>query len=495
MGYIDVNNLSYSLDDSTRIFSELSFSLDKERTGLVGENGVGKTTLLKILVKEISLSNGSLKIGENIAYLPQDFSLNTNKTVNEFLDEPDFKILKKFQLEDVDFNRNISELSGGEKMKIALVKILSSNPEFIILDEPTNNLDAESKEVIYQMIKDWKKGLLIVSHDRELLNLMDRIMELTPQGLKIYGGNFESYQYQKEVEKEALKRQFVSAKQKKEKAEKQAKKTEEKQQKRMKKGITDRQKIGMPKSMLNLMKDTAQATASRLTKTHQKTVASIAKKVEEIKKQISPENEIVIKLPKTYVPKNKMVIKAIGIDFAYGEKKILNDFNLEIYGPERLCLSGKNGSGKTTLAKLLIGQLVPQKGEIKIGVENVVYLDQDTTVLKGEETLLTNMVRLSGLTEGISKEMLVRFLFRGIDVNKKIEILSGGERIRAALACLLSGNKPPQLLILDEPTNNLDMEGIEKLESALNNYEGVLLVISHDKKFLENIGITKEIKL
>lgn len=495
MGYIDVNSISYSLSDSTRIFSELSFGLDKEKTGLIGANGVGKTTLLKILVKELNPSQGYLKVGENIAYLPQDFRLDSDKTIGEFLAEPDFKILKYFHLSDIDLNRELLQLSGGEKMKIALAKIMSFDPEFLILDEPTSNLDEESRQIVLKMIKDWKKGLLVVSHDRELLNLMERIFELTAKGLKIYGGNYDDYIKQKEMEEEAVKRRFVSAKQNFAKVEKQAKETKEKQQKKANKGKKDRQKIGMPKSVLNLMRDTAQSTASRLINSHEKVVASAKEKVESIKKQILPENEIVIKLPKTEVPTGKMVIKITNMAFSYSQKNIFQNFNLVVYGPERLVVKGKNGSGKTTLAKLLTGELQPGGGEIKIGVENIAYLDQNTNILDEEKTLLENMSSFAKVTENNAKEILAKFLFRGIDVYKKTKVLSGGEKMRMALACVLSKTKPPQLLILDEPTNNLDIDSIQKLESALNNYQGALLVISHDKRFIENIDVKREVKI
>lgn len=495
MNYIIANNLTYQTESEKPIISGLSFSLGKEKTGLIGNNGIGKTTLLKIIINEIKPQTGSMQTNCSIAYLPQNQQTDDNKTIAEILPNANIKILKYLNINHLDFERPLASLSGGEKTKIALAKILSNEPDFIIMDEPTNNLDGDSRAVVYKLVKEWKGGLLVVSHDRELLNLVDQIFELTEKGIKTYGGNYNDYEKQKTTEDSANKRQLGSAQQAYKKTKTVAQKTKEKQQKRTDRGIKNKDKIGVSKTMLDKMRDTSEATSARLIHTHEKNIAEAQNLIEKIKERINPENEINIKLPKTKIPSGKMVIKITNLNFSYNSKKIFGDFNLSVYGPERLAISGNNGTGKTTLAHLLTNKLDPQSGEIKIGVEQVAYLDQNIKILNPEESLLKNMELLAQLDKDRSQEVLAHFLFRGLDINKKAKVLSGGEKIRAALACLLSNPNPPQLLILDEPTNNLDINSIEKLESALNNYQGALIIISHDQKFLENIGITKTINL
>jgi len=230
MPSIIANNLSYKTNNDDQIFFDLSFSLDKEKTGLIGNNGIGKTTLLKIIMEEIKPTEGIISTNCNIGYLPQDPQINNNQTLAEFLSDINIKILKYLKIEYLDFERPLESLSGGEKTKIILAKILSAKPDYLIMDEPTNNLDEQSRQIIYQLIKEWKNGLLIISHDRKILELVDQIFEMTKKGIKIYGGNYDDYEIQKNKESEAIQRQLRSAKQSYQKTKIAAQKTKEKQQ-------------------------------------------------------------------------------------------------------------------------------------------------------------------------------------------------------------------------------------------------------------------------
>jgi ATPase subunit of ABC transporter with duplicated ATPase domains len=243
------------------------------------------------------------------------------------------------------------------------------------------------------------------------------------------------------------------------------------------------------------MKKHAQQTTSKLNKIHEERVSAVSDNLQNAKDKISPENRIVVDLRRTQIPNGKLVAEFKAVKFSYESKSLFNEFNLIIYGPERLAINGPNGSGKSTLVKLLLGELKPESGEITKWVEHSAYLDQHVAILDKTKTVLENLKLISGLDETMGRNWLARFLFSADDVFKKVEILSGGERVRAALACILAGDIPPKLLVLDEPTNNLDLNSIEQIESALLNFEGALVVISHDKSFLQNIGISKEINL
>lgn len=495
---ISVNNLSFQLDGSQNLFTGLTFSLQKEKVGLVGDNGVGKTTLLNLITNKIQPSSGNIICDRNIGYLPQDYQIDPNMTVEQVLDFNDkntITSIKYLKIDDIGCTRTLESLSGGEKMKILLAKIMTNKPDFLILDEPTNNLDQEAREVIYKLITNWKKGMLVVSHDKVLLNLMDRIMELTPSGIKSYGGNYDHYVEQKEIEKQAMVRQLTSAVQANKRAKMQAQKTREKQQKRTSHGVKNKKIIGVSGAVLDKMKDTGQATSSRLANRHEKIVNETKLALDDIRNKIAPENEIILDLSGTAVPAGKLVVKITNLSFAYSHKKIFESLNFVLYGSNRVAIAGSNGSGKTTLVKLILGQLLPTTGEVRVGVNRLACLDQNTDWLDKNKTMLENLINFSSLDEDRSKEWLAHFLFRGLDVYKKIKELSGGERVRAALACALAGDKPPQLLILDEPTNNLDINSIEQIESALLNYQGALIVISHDQSFLRAIGISEVILL
>src|SRR3989338_10820739 len=492
---IVANDISFEVRGGVSIFKNLSVSLNGKKSGLVGKNGVGKTTLLRLFVREVEPTKGKIQKTGAISYLPQDYQLNLNQSVADVLGikntlealakikegEKDPGLIKivgndwdiqdrvsgKFEqlnIESLSFDRLLNSLSGGERTKDVLAKLLISEPDFIILYYPTNNLDHSSREIIYELVKNWERGLLVVSHDRNLLNLLDQTLELSNKGLK--------------------------------KTKKQAQKTKEKQQKRSSQGKKMRDKIGMPKIILGRMKETSETTSSRLQEQHAKRIEGAVNNLEQAKEKISPENQINVDLSGTIVPTGKLIVEIKDVSFSYDDgKKLFQKFNLILHGPVRLALNGPNGSGKTTLIKLILNEIKPLSGEISLGVEKLAYLDQSVAILNKDKTLVENLKSFSGLDDNLARKWLARFLFRGQDVFKKADVLSGGERMRAALACILAGDKPPKLLVLDEPTNNLDLNSIEQIESALLNFRGSLVVISNDKNFLKNIGIKEEINL
>ena len=215
-------------------------------------------------------------------------------------------------------------------------------------------------------------------------------------------------------------------------------------------------------------------------------------RLKQAKAQVEITNEIYIDLPKTAVPTTKMILRMEDVSFSYANTPIIKDFSLTMKGPERLALVGSNGSGKTTLVRLIRGVLEPDSGSIEVGAAGVRYLDQRVDCLNLDESILENYRRLNpGVKETEAHLNLAHFLFRNKDALKFVRDLSGGEKLRAALACVLTSDRPPQLLILDEPTNHLDLVSMAALESALRCYQGAMIIISHDQCFLEDVGVER----
>lgn len=495
---INLRNISFETKPGIFLFKNLTVTFNTKKYGLVGKNGVGKTTLIRLISGELKPLSGVVEKRAQIAYLPQDYQINLKISVSETIKATEkhkaLAALARVGLQHIELNRLMGSLSGGERMRVMLASLLVQEADFMILDEPTNNLDQEARQAVYDLIQRWKSGLLVISHDRTLLGFMDRILELSDKGLRVYGGNYETYVKQKNLEEEALQRQLSDAEREVKKIKRQAQTTKERQQKRSGHGKKVAPDLGLPKSILNEMRKHAQESTGKLKKTHEDRMSEASDKMKKAREKISPDNRIRIDLSQTKIPNSKLVVELKDVNFAYG-KPIFSQFNLTIYGPERLAISGPNGSGKTTLVKLILGELKPSSGKITLGINHSAYLDQNVAILDKSKTVLNNLRILSNLDEKISRNWLAQFLFPADDVFKKIEVLSGGEKMRAALACILAGDTPPKLLILDEPTNNLDLNSIEQIESALLNFEGALIIISHDKSFLKNVGIEKEINL
>ena len=520
-------NLSYSVIKK-KLFRNISLSLGNEKTGLVGSNGVGKTTLLRLIVQELIPQSGEVCVSGNVGYLPQNFVVNQDQTISEVFgidqkieslkkindglgSQHDFeivgddwdvvertkKILHECKLDELDLSRQIKTLSGGQVTRVFFARLMVNKADFLILDEPTNNLDSESRLALYEMIKSFDGGILVVSHDRKLLELMDQIIEMSPLGIKTYGGNYTDFIEQKRIEQEALEQDFVDAKKHLKKTKRNVQLSKERYEQRVQMGNKSRRSGGQPKMFLDYHKQRAEKTKSKLEGRTDKQLEMASDKLDTVKSKFEQKELLDFKLEATMVHNTKLVLEIQNLIFAYpGCDQVIFDFNMTLVGPRRVAISGNNGSGKTTLLKLIMGQLSPTGGTMKIGVEHCAYLDQDLSVLNRHQTILENFQRLNpNVKDADCRLRLAAFLFVRDDVFKLVGDLSGGEKMRAALACVLMGDLPPQLVLLDEPTNNMDFESIASVESALRVYKGALLVVSHDTTFLKNIGVEEEIEL
>ena len=518
-----INHLTYSIPNQQPLFKQLSLAFGCEKSGIVGRNGVGKSSLLKLIIGEISADSGSIVTTGRIAYCPQELATPSENNVAGLLgisaklralaklqhgstDEADFltlgddwlikertqQQLAAFGLDHLALDRSTDTLSGGEKTRLLLANVFLSAADFIILDEPTNNLDISSRNYLYNAIAQWQGGLLIVSHDRILLNLMTQIIELTSQAVTRYGGNYDDYVAQKEVLQCAEERRLLDAKKLIHHTQSAIQARHEQHEQKKSRGRKLARTGSIDKLTANSKRGRSEKTQRRHATLNENVLKAAQQQFETAKSKLEICRDLTIDLAKTQVPNGKIVAALEKVTFYYDstQRPIIDNFSWQIAGPQRIALTGENGSGKTTLIKLLLGQLTPQHGKIYRGVAHISYLDQSVTGLRPELSILANFMLLNpNIREIDARFYLAQFLFRNTLALKRVNCLSGGEKLRAMLACVLMSQYPPQLLILDEPTNHLDLDSIASIESALRQYQGALIVISHDETFLNNINI------
>lgn len=527
---IHIHNLHLEFPDGTRLFSGLNLQLQAQKYGLVGPNGIGKSSLLQLLMGEIPPTAGSISSEGRVLRYAQHRQEFTGQTVAQALGiaqklaalaaitagegspedllvlDDDWELEQRTAdalvaqgLADIALDRNCDGLSGGELARLKQARLLLQRPDFLLLDEPTNHRDHEARKAFYHWVRTSPVGMLIVSHDRELLRQVDTILELSAHGLRSYGGSYDAYAEQKAAENATRQEQYRTAGKELKKKIQQQKKANEKQQKREVRGKQAGIRKNLPKEVINKLKGAAEATTSGLKAVHESRVLDAKAQFERKKAALPAWQRIRIDLSGTRVAAGKTVIALEGLNFAWQEGQPLwpEPLNFELRGPARIALTGRNGSGKTTLLQLIRGLQTPTAGQARVGVRQIGLLDQHLSMLDYDRTVWENMETYArgGLETHELRTRLHRFLFPAEALDRKAAALSGGERLRLALACLLATDNAPQLLLLDEPTNNLDFESLAQLTGALQAYEGALLVISHDQDFLQEIGITGKLQL
>lgn len=525
--HILIHEMSFKLPTNIALFTKLNLSITKQKVGLIGKNGVGKSTLIKLITGELQPTSGSIQVNGSIDYMQQLPEYLTETTIADVLGfqtkyeallrikqgscdptdyaviNDDWLVVEKMQSQLAMFglsafhpSTNINSLSSGQLSKLFLTRILQTKADFLLLDEPTNHLDFESRMKLYDVISKCQCGLIVVSHDRKLLNLMDSIHEVTTLGVNVYGGNYDAYRLQKNVADEALTRELMDAKRLLNKTQQSIQSTKEKHEQRQAKGRDMRKRGDQPKMLLDAMKDRSTAEQGALLIRHDRMYADAIDRLQQAKSQLEIVDKLNIKLDESYVPNTKIILEMQNVTYSYQNttSNIISHFDLTVRGAERIALVGENGSGKTTLIKLILRELVPNSGQIYLGTDHVNYLDQTVHQLNPELSLLRNYQLLNQeCSENEAYKALAQFMFKNVAATKLVKDLSGGERLRGMLACVLKSLNPPKLLILDEPTNHLDLECLENIEAAIKLYRGALIVISHDQAFLEAINIERMI--
>jgi ATPase subunit of ABC transporter with duplicated ATPase domains len=522
---VTLDGLSYRTPDGRPVFEGLTLAVGAQRVGLVGRNGAGKSTLLRLILGEISPSGGSVSVNGRLAVVRQALSPAPGATVAELLGvaealvrlarieagraagddlaEADWTLQARLEaaLADVGLaglalEAPAGSLSGGQTTRAALAGALAAEPDLLLLDEPSNNLDAEGRRAVAAVLERWKGGAIVASHDRSLLRRMDRIVELSGLGVRVYGGGYDLYAERKAEAAAAAARELDAAERSAARTARQAQAARERQARRDSAGRRARARGDAPKILLDAKAERAERTAGKGARLAERQADAAQAALAAAQARVERANSLAFGLPSSGLAGGKTVLALEDVSFAYpGGPAVICGLSLRISGPERVALAGPNGAGKSTLIRLIAGELAPGGGR-RVVNGPIAVLDQQAAMLREEETLLAAFRRLNPQADdNAAHAALARFLFRNVEAERRTDRLSGGERLRAALACTLMARVPPQLLILDEPTNHLDLESVAAVEAALAGYDGAILAVSHDADFLAAIGVERTVEL
>ena len=543
-----ISGLSFHYPNQDPLFENLNLSVEKQdKVAIVGSNGTGKSTLLKLIAGFLYPTLGTVSAGSVPYYIPQHTG-KLNKTAAEALGvknkldalsaitagsvlQSDFDTLGDdwdiehrcreafayWSLHDVNLNAPVDELSGGEKTKLSLSGLMIRRPEIILLDEPTNHLDGSGREILYKYIEESKAVIIIVSHDITLLNKLNVIYELSELGIRRYGGNYDFYREQRDIEESALSDKIDSEERALRLARKKAQQVRERQEKRLSKGAKNKGEV--PRALKKKLTNSSENTASRLQGQHAEIINEKQSRLSELRQLQSSLREMKMNFDNSSIHPNKLLIEAVGVNYSYsntqpsalyltpelvppsityrGSMLWQENLDIKIFSRDRIHITGDNGSGKTTLIKLLTGSLQPLCGVVKRCDFDLIYLDQEYSQVDIDISVvrLAEQYNLQNLAEHEVKIRLNRFLFPVETWDKSCRNLSGGEKMRLYLCCLNISSATPDMIILDEPTNNLDIYSLQILTQAMKEYNGCLLIISHDNYFIEEVGVETEMNL
>lgn len=541
---ISIQQISYIHPDKEVLFSDLNFAISKgQKLGLVGNNGCGKSTLLQIIAGQLSPSSGVIVRPDDLYYIPQHFGQYDSLTIAQALrierkQQALHAILsgdasnENFVVLDDDWNieeRSIAALdlwglgqftlsypmnllSGGEKTRVFLAGMNIHHPSVVLMDEPTNHLDSSGRQRLYDWVEKCRSTLLVVSHDRTLLNLLPEICELEKHQINYYGGNYEFYKEQKTLMQEALQQRIKEKEKALRIARKVARETVERRDKQNVRGEKNNIKKGVPRIVLNALQGKSEKSTSKLNSTHQEKAEKLTGERNQLRSSLSPTAILKTDFNSSSLHTGKILVTAKEINFGYHPNSDSNDIqdnndfkqqlwqtpiSFQLKSGDRLRIEGANGSGKTTLLKLITGQLQPQEGKLTRMEFTYVYLNQEYSIIDDRNSILEQAYAFNNrnLPEHEIKIILNRYLFPASEWDKSCRKLSGGEKMRLAFCCLMISNNTPDMFILDEPTNNLDIQSIEIITATIKNYTGTVIAISHDDYFIQEIGIEQRILL
>jgi ATP-binding cassette, subfamily F, member 3 len=457
------------------LFENVNFKIGNSRkVAVVGSNGCGKTTLFKLIAGMEESTEGSIdKIGEVIGYIPQEFNF-PDQLVGEYLEKhlehawEDYKIetlVSQLKYKNYDAYQEIKTLSEGQKMKLKMIEVLLNDPTILLVDEPTNHLDIDAIIWFEQYIRRLDKTVLMISHDREFLNnIVDEIWEIDKNKVLTFVGDYDNYKMEKLKLVNRWNQEYV---------------------------LFLKRKKQLDKLLENVRK-------IKDGKSRGRAVGAVKKRIDrEItqneKEKYENERLSSVKFA-TDVTSQKLMVRFAEVTKSYGDNTVFDKLDFEIRAGEKVWLFGPNGAGKSTLVKMIMQEEKPTDGAIRIGnALKIGYFAQKQTHLDYDKTLFDYFIEETGCFFGKAYGLLEKFLFDKDMIQKKIRFLSPGQRARFAFA-IFSYNDY-DMLILDEPTNHLDIETKEAIEESLSNYKGTLLLVSHDRFFVERVGMTQRLNL
>lgn len=527
---LTLQDITYIHPNKDLLFIDLDFIVNNhQKIALVGNNGTGKSTLLKILAGELQPSGGLVKADPKPYYVPQLFGQFNDHSVAEALridvklnalreilegrvteenmellnddwtiEERCHEALAHWGLADLDLTQKMEALSGGQKTKVFLAGIDIHRPETVLLDEPSNHLDISGRKLLYDYITRTSNTLVIVSHDRTLLNLLNTVCELSKRGITTYGGNYDFYAEQKMIENDAMNQDVKSKEKALRKAKETAKESIERQQKLDARGKKKQEKAGVPTIMMNTLRNSAENSTSKMKGIHAEKMGNISQELSQLRKELPGIDKMKMDFDNSTLHTGKTLINARDINFGYDDELLWKlPLTFRVTSGERLVIKGANGSGKTTLIRMMLGELHPTSGTLDRATVKTIYIDQDYSLINNTLSVYEQAQQFNSgaLQEHDIKIRLNHFLFTREYWDKSCRALSGGEKMRLMLCSLTISNQAPDIMILDEPTNNLDIQNIEILTNAINEYKGTLLIISHDEYFLKEVNVERVIEL
>ena len=503
------------------LFGPLSLTLEPSLCALVGRNGSGKTRLLRLLAGLDEPATGHIERFGSHAWVAQQHVISSQTTLAELLGYDAIFTARKridsgdYQPDDLalldgywDIAERLSEafinatlppfepdkpaieLSGGERIRALLCGAFTAGADFLLLDEPTNHLDRQGRAWFYDQLSRYQGGVLVASHDRELLEQVPRILELSASGLRSYGGNYADYQAQRDAEQQAARAALEHAATERKRTRARMQKEHDDSQRRSAKTLRTVDTLNIASFERVKYKGAAKERIGTWKKQHSEQNEALNAAVNKARERVEDDNPVMFTLPGSQIPEGKQVLVLEDLVLQHVPVPPLN---WRMDGPMRVALKGPNGCGKSTLLKTLLGEVAPRSGSCKVSV-SCAYLDQHLSRFDLSQSVMTHLnLSHTPLEEGVLRTRLAQLQLGADKVMLPLAALSGGERLKAALACVLWRAEATQLLLLDEPTNHLDLASVQAIEAALAGFPGALLVVSHDEAFLSGLTLTHEL--
>ncbi|PRW39645.1 ABC transporter family protein [Enterobacter roggenkampii] len=503
------------------LFGPLNLTLEPSLCALVGRNGSGKTRLLRLLSGLDEPATGHIERFGSHAWVAQQHVISSQTTLAELLGYDAIFTARKridsgdYQPDDLalldghwDIAERLSEafinatlppfepdkpaieLSGGERIRALLCGAFTAGADFLLLDEPTNHLDRQGRVWFYDQLSRYQGGVLVASHDRELLQQVPRILELSASGLRSYGGNYADYQAQRDAEQQAARAALEHAATERKRTRARMQKEHDDSQRRSAKTLRTVDTLNIASFERVKYKGAAKERIGSWKKQHSEQNEALNAAVNKARERVEDDNPVMFTLPGSQIPEGKQVLVLEDLVLQHVPVPPLN---WRMDGPMRVALKGPNGCGKSTLLKTLLGEVAPRSGSCEVSV-SCAYLDQHLSRLDLSQSVMTHLnLSHTPLEEGVLRTRLAQLQLGADKVMLPLAALSGGERLKAALACVLWRAEATQLLLLDEPTNHLDLASVQAIEAALAGFPGALLVVSHDEAFLSGLTLTHEL--
>lgn len=519
---VSLQHVSFQFANGETLLDDFSLSIDYTPTGIVGRNGRGKSILAKLLAGVLEPSSGTLDGKARVAYVAQSLTLQPGQSLAqvtgtgqalsalermargeaqpgdlELIDDRwDLAERLRTALDDaglhaLGFEAPANQLSGGQLARVAVIGALLAAPDLLVLDEPTNHLDSHGREWLLRVLSEWRGGLVVVSHDRQLLNSLSRIVELSPLGMRVYGGNYDAYRQQRDTEQHAAALALEHARLQRSRERKRLQKDHDSLQRNAARSRKHAETANVDRFTKARWKGAAKEIVSTVRSAHHAYKNELDGQVRQAYARVVDETPTLLALPGSALPNGRHVLTLEHAQLPWLDPhQPATYLTLNLIGPVRVAVRGPNGCGKSTLLKLLAGQWQAVSGNCTVPVP-AAYIDQHLALLTDERSIVEQLNLLdTPLAEAELRTRLALLQLDALRVTQPTGQLSGGERLKAAMAIALWRDSPAQLLLLDEPTNHLDLESVLAFEQALRGFTGAIVAVSHDEAFIQAIQPT-----